>query len=98
MLSRLQPMADAIMSDKGATDALQMLYRTNPVARDLSKQARAILVFPNIVKAGLVFGGSGIVRRTAGFVPELDLFRAVPQRPSCVRVLAGAGSTPKITP
>jgi len=52
--------------DKGAADALQMLYRTNPFAQDLSKQARAILVFPNIVKAGLVFGGSygeGVLRQ-----------------------------------
>jgi lipid-binding SYLF domain-containing protein len=28
------------------------------VAGDISKHAKAILVFPNIVKAGLVFGGS----------------------------------------
>ena len=52
--------------DKGAADALQTLYRENPVAQDISKQARAILVFPNIVKAGLVFGGSygeGVLRQ-----------------------------------
>ena len=41
-----------------AEQALQMLYRTNPTAKDISTKARAILVFPNIVKAGLVFGGS----------------------------------------
>ena len=35
-----------------------MLYRTNPVAEQISRQARAVLVFPNIVKAGFVFGGS----------------------------------------
>ena len=39
--------------DKDATQALQMLYRTNPVAQSVSKQAKAILVFPQIVKAGL---------------------------------------------
>jgi len=44
--------------NKDATQALQILYKTNPVALDLSKRAKAILVFPNIVKAGLVFGGS----------------------------------------
>jgi lipid-binding SYLF domain-containing protein len=38
--------------------ALRMLYRTNPVAADLAKSARAILIFPNIVKAGFVFGGA----------------------------------------
>jgi lipid-binding SYLF domain-containing protein len=29
-----------------------------PVAKTLSSSAKAVLVFPNIVKAGLVFGGS----------------------------------------
>lgn len=43
--------------DKDAAQALQQLYRTNPLAKDLSKQAKAVLVFPNVVKAGLVFGG-----------------------------------------
>lgn len=36
----------------------QILYKSNPVAEDLSKKARAVLVFPKIIKAGLVFGGS----------------------------------------
>ncbi len=44
--------------DKDAAQALQTLYKTNPTAEALSKKARAILVFPNVVKAGLVFGGS----------------------------------------
>ncbi len=44
--------------NRDAALALQNLYKTNPVALDISKHARAILVFPNIVKAGLVFGGS----------------------------------------
>jgi lipid-binding SYLF domain-containing protein len=38
--------------------ALQALYKTHPLAQDISHKAKAILVFPNIVKAGLVFGGS----------------------------------------
>jgi lipid-binding SYLF domain-containing protein len=38
--------------------ALQTLYDSNPAAAAISKKARAILVFPTIVKAGLVFGGS----------------------------------------
>jgi lipid-binding SYLF domain-containing protein len=41
-----------------AQEALQRLYRTNPAAKAIGPSARAILVFPNIVKAGLVFGGA----------------------------------------
>lgn len=44
--------------NKDAKQALQTLYKTSPSALDLSKSARAVLVFPNIVKAGLIFGGS----------------------------------------
>lgn len=44
--------------DRDADHALQMLYRTNPVAEELSKKAKAVLIFPNIVKAGLVFGAA----------------------------------------
>ena len=44
--------------NRDATHALQMLYRTNPLAEQISRQARAVLVFPNIVKAGFIFGGS----------------------------------------
>jgi lipid-binding SYLF domain-containing protein len=38
--------------------ALQALNKANPTAALISKQAKAILVFPKVVKAGLVFGGS----------------------------------------
>ena len=41
-----------------AEHALQALYRTNPVAADIARQSRAVLVFPSIVKAGLIFGGA----------------------------------------
>ena len=44
--------------DRDANQALQTLYRTNPTAEAISHKARAILIFPNIVKAGLVFGGA----------------------------------------
>jgi lipid-binding SYLF domain-containing protein len=50
--------ATAADLDRNSAQALQTLYKTNPVAADISKHAKAILVFPNIVKAGLVFGGS----------------------------------------
>lgn len=44
--------------NRDAAQALQFLYRTNPAAEQISRSARAVLVFPNIIKAGLVFGGS----------------------------------------
>jgi len=43
--------------DKDSKQALQTLYKTEPLAERLSQTAKAVLVFPNIVKAGLVFGG-----------------------------------------
>jgi lipid-binding SYLF domain-containing protein len=44
--------------NREAAVALDMLYKTNPVAERIGKQSRAVLIFPNIVKAGLIFGGS----------------------------------------
>lgn len=44
--------------DKDAAQALQTLYKSSPVAEGISKNAKAILVFPKIIKAGLVFGGA----------------------------------------
>lgn len=44
--------------DRDSLQALQTLYTAEPVAKTLSKSAKAVLVFPNIIKAGLVFGGS----------------------------------------
>ncbi len=57
----LPSMAYAATAEDLNTDsrqALENLYRSNPTAEVISHRARAILVFPNIVKAGLVFGGS----------------------------------------
>ena len=39
--------------------ALNDLYAKNPATRKLGEQAKAILVFPSILKAGLVLGGQG---------------------------------------
>jgi lipid-binding SYLF domain-containing protein len=53
--------------------ALAILYAKDPAARTLTSQARAVLVFPNIVKAGFLFGaqyGEGALRekgKTAGY-------------------------------
>jgi lipid-binding SYLF domain-containing protein len=44
--------------DNDSRQALQTLYKAEPLAETLSRTAKAVLVFPNIVKAGLVFGGS----------------------------------------
>jgi lipid-binding SYLF domain-containing protein len=38
--------------------ALRNLMETHPLAKRLASQARAVLIFPNIVKAGLIFGGA----------------------------------------
>jgi lipid-binding SYLF domain-containing protein len=43
--------------DRSSLEALQMLYKTNPLALEISYSAKAVLIFPNIVKAGLIFGG-----------------------------------------
>jgi lipid-binding SYLF domain-containing protein len=48
--------ADDLNQD--ARQALETLYKTSPTAELLSKHAKAILVFPKIIKAGLIFGGS----------------------------------------
>ncbi len=44
--------------NKDADQALHTLTKTNPTAEEVSKKAKAVLIFPNIVKAGLVFGGA----------------------------------------
>jgi len=49
-----------------AEQALTSLYRGNAVAESISQKAHAILVFPNIIKAGLILGGSygeGVLKR-----------------------------------
>ena len=44
--------------EKSSVQSLHALYQKNPLAESLSHKASAILVFPNIIKAGLVFGGA----------------------------------------
>lgn len=56
--------------NEDAAQALQTLYKSHPEAERLSKTARAVLVFPKIIKAGLVFGGSygeGVMTRGGSF-------------------------------
>jgi lipid-binding SYLF domain-containing protein len=61
--------AEDLNSD--AAQALQTLYKSNPAAETLAKKAKAILIFPKITKAGLVFGGSygeGVLNRDSHVV------------------------------
>jgi lipid-binding SYLF domain-containing protein len=44
--------------ERDSRQALQTLQQSNAVAGTIASSAKAMLVFPNIVKAGLVFGGS----------------------------------------
>jgi lipid-binding SYLF domain-containing protein len=51
------PAASRRELDRDATQALKLLYAKNSAARLLGEKARAVLVFPSIVKAGFMFGG-----------------------------------------
>lgn len=56
----LPSVAQAVSARTLTTDskrALAALYGTNPRTRELARKATAILVFPKIVKAGLLVGG-----------------------------------------
>jgi len=43
--------------DRDVDSAIQKLYASTPAAVELSKVAKGILVFPNIIKGGLIIGG-----------------------------------------
>ena len=52
--------------DRDAARALKTLYANNSAARLLGEKAKAVLVFPSIVKAGFMFGGQigeGVLER-----------------------------------
>ena len=65
--------ASAAEIDRKAGEALQQLLASHEAARTLAREARAILVFPSIVKGGFLFGGQfgdGALRsgdRTLGY-------------------------------
>jgi lipid-binding SYLF domain-containing protein len=50
--------ATAADLDRDANQALKLLTDNNATAASIAKSATAILIFPNIVKAGLIFGGA----------------------------------------
>ena len=45
--------------DAGADRALRTLYAAEPRTRELARRAKGILIFPNILRAGLILGGQG---------------------------------------
>ena len=52
--------------DRTVSTALARMYETVPNAKTLGAQSKGVLVFPNIVKAGFLFGaqyGEGALRR-----------------------------------
>jgi lipid-binding SYLF domain-containing protein len=59
--------------DRDADSGLQKLYESTPAAKELAKVAKAILIFPEIVKGGLIIGGQygeGVLRvnnKTTGY-------------------------------
>lgn len=59
--------------DRDANSAIKKLYSSSPAAKKLSQSAKGILVFPNVIKAGLIIGGqygTGSLRiggKTAGY-------------------------------
>ena len=42
---------------RDSDQALQQLYRSTPAAKKMASMAKAILVFPNIIKGGFIIGG-----------------------------------------
>jgi hypothetical protein len=65
--------ASAAQIDQSVTSGLSELYASSPAARTVSKKAKAILVFPSIVKGGFMIGeqhGDGALRvggKTVGY-------------------------------
>jgi len=65
--------ATAAEIDGDVDAALQRLYASSPAAKELSKVAKGVVVFPDIVKGGVIIGGQygvGALRKegkTAGY-------------------------------
>jgi len=51
--------ASAAKINKEVNAALKQLYASNPTAKVISENAKAVLVFPSIWKAGFIIGGQG---------------------------------------
>ena len=57
-LPRVANAASIADLNQDSDQAIKMLINHNPAAAEVAKKARAILVFPSIIKAGLIFGGA----------------------------------------
>lgn len=58
VISPLSAIADSAAEiDRDVDSALQKLYGSSPAAVELAKTAKGVLVYPNVIKAGLVVGG-----------------------------------------
>lgn len=65
--------------ERDAAHALKSLYANNTAARLLGQKAKAVLVFPNIVKAGFMFGGQmgdGVLMKNSGAIGYYNSFAA----------------------
>ena len=51
--------ASAAKINKEVTAALKTLYASNPAAKVIGENAKAVLVFPSVWKAGFIIGGQG---------------------------------------
>ena len=70
---------NAAQANAAATAALQNLYASNPAAKALSRKARAILIFPDVVKGGFLWGGeigNGVLRQNGKTVGHYNITAA----------------------
>jgi lipid-binding SYLF domain-containing protein len=70
---------DAAALDADAKAALQSLYAATPAAKALGEKARAVLVFPRIVKAGFIVGaqaGDGALLQSGATVAYYNIAAA----------------------
>src|SRR5215813_2712778 len=69
--------ASAAEINRDASAALAKLYQTHPDSKKLAAQAKGILIFPSVYKAGFMFGaqyGEGALRKgnkTVGYYNTL---------------------------
>jgi len=75
-LGSLRPALAMQSREQEAKAALNALYETSPAARALGARAKAILVFPEIRKAGFIFGGQfghGVLLKNDKVVARYDV-------------------------
>jgi lipid-binding SYLF domain-containing protein len=74
----LTPTDEASMNS-AATAALKNLYANNPAAKALGRKARAILIFPDVLKGGFMVGaqlGNGVLRQNGATTGYYNLVSA----------------------